>query len=508
MTKLNVAVEVSLEQASALYDMADPDLRLFQSEGFAPDLAYKIDLDDVIPSLGDEQVSLIRGVVDNHPEALQHLRRLPGVRKIYADPVIRPCASFSHMADTEIDHGFGTFGTIQELLYCFRRKPTRASATLWGRNLTGTGVVVAMLDTGVNTAYLQNLPTNHPITHQGYRLGAPALHKWGRPFVEGYGRPTLEITPGAAPNDHGTMMAFDVTMVAPEVYLLDIPILPTFSGPRPPDVSTPYFYPTLLTNAFAAYKNLLAFVKAHCPPHSLVVNNSWGVDPYEQGEPWEKEFLEPYADNPNHCFNLVVDRLATVVDVIFAAGNCGGGYSQGTVSSCQGRVGPNTIYGAHSLRRVLTVGAVQKDGLRMGYSSEGPGSLYLAKPDICTYTNFFGSRLNLDARDPARYGQFEANAVDFGTSAACAVTTGVVAALRTRYPTHHLLPHVLHQIIRETALKPAAKRGSKRQEGIYDPHLGHGIINVLGILKRLDDLVESGLLKPLAQTHQPGSFSG
>ena len=52
----------------------------------------------------------------------------------------------------------------------------------------------------------------------------------------------------------------------------------------------------------------------------------------------------------------------------------------------------------------------------------GPGTLISNKPDLAAYTHFLGSQV------------FGSGQPDSGTSAACPVMAGVVAALRSMYP--------------------------------------------------------------------------
>ena len=59
------------------------------------------------------------------------------------------------------------------------------------------------------------------------------------------------------------------------------------------------------------------------------------------------------------------------------------------------------------------------DGLWLGYSSQGPGALYPYKPDLCAASQFSDNE--------------DAYAGNTGTSAACALASGVVARLRGKW---------------------------------------------------------------------------
>jgi subtilisin family serine protease len=82
------------------------------------------------------------------------------------------------------------------------------------------------------------------------------------------------------------------------------------------------------------------------------------------------------------------------------------------------------------------VAGVDTGKRRVGYSSQGPGRLDPAKPDLSAYTHFRGS------------GVYPA---DGGTSAACPVAAGVVAAVREQYPASVLSPAELRALLAKTA---------------------------------------------------------
>jgi subtilisin family serine protease len=97
------------------------------------------------------------------------------------------------------------------------------------------------------------------------------------------------------------------------------------------------------------------------------------------------------------------------------------------------------------------VAAITTDGDRLGYSSQGPGGLSPRKPDIAAFSHFDGSRVYR---------------ADGGTSAACPVAAGLVAALRTGVPA--LSSATLKAIVQQTAT--AAPGG-------WNTDLGYGTIN-------------------------------
>ena len=105
----------------------------------------------------------------------------------------------------------------------------------------------------------------------------------------------------------------------------------------------------------------------------------------------------------------------------------------------------HSIMGASAYQDVLTVGGCDTTNLRVGYSSQGPSipNMSPQKPDLVSYTHFLGSEA------------FGAGSPDSGTSAACPVAAGCVAALRTRLSPAAAPPANLFSQLRTTA-RPAA----------------------------------------------------
>ena len=297
---------------------------------------------------------------------------------------------------------------IAPFLTCIGHPPVGAAsdvgsklnvASLHGDGLDGEGVAVAILDTGIN------------LNHLNGKLGAPArvdpMNSWTPPG--------LTVQPFQHVVGHGTMCAYDTLIAAPKATLLDFPILLGTA----PGAST---MGRRLSIALLGFSQLLAFWAIAFAPSgagrykALVVNNSWGMFhpswDFPPGHPGR------YSDNPNHPFNVVVSTLArSNADIIFAAGNCGAECPDGR---CQG-LSTDVINGANALQEVFTVAGCDIHDDRVGYSSQGPAISGMAanKPNITGYTHFLGS-------ESSGGGQ-----PDGGTSAACPVVAGCVAALRT-----------------------------------------------------------------------------
>ncbi|AKJ14714.1 hypothetical protein ABB07_33050 [Streptomyces incarnatus] len=105
---------------------------------------------------------------------------------------------------------------------------------------------------------------------------------------------------------------------------------------------------------------------------------------------------------------------------------------------------------------MLCVGGVNTQRDRVGYSSQGPGRLSRRTPDICAFTHFSGSEA------------FGPGAPDSGTSAACPVAAGVVAAIRTQWSAASIGPGELRTLLRRTA--------DDRGAAGFD--YGYGVVNV------------------------------
>ncbi|GGS89764.1 hypothetical protein GCM10010156_55220 [Planobispora rosea] len=377
-------------------------------------------------SLAAEDASvLVRGEISDD-ELSTRIPLLTAARSdvvgVFSDPVVQPSLTCGG------DPPVGDWHDVERLV---------RAEDLAGEGLDGTGVALAVLDTGINLEHVRR--------HLDREVTLDKERSWVPGGVDG--------TPGRFEVDHGTMCAFDALIAAPKATLLDLPVLLSRrQGGSALD--------GLLSDAVAAFAHLRDVLNAQ-PEESraLVVSNSWG----SFSPRWDFPVGHPgnYSDNAAHPFNVIVASLEDAgADILFAAGNCGRDCPDGR---CAFRERP--IVGANSHPRVLSIGGVDVENERVGYSSQGPGRLAKRKPDVCSYTHFSGSRA------------FGDDAPDSGTSAACPVAAGLVAAVRTRWPASRLSPGQLRTMLRRTA--------DDRSTVGFDFDYGYGITDTEGILAAL-----------------------
>lgn len=360
---------------------------------------YNIEEAMSIDEMPQNSTYLVRGqIADDSESSYKAATKNANVVGIYADPQIEVCAV------CPTSPPLGAEADVARLVDVPR---------LAARQMNGSGVLVAIVDTGINMAYLRA---------RGKNPNFDAARSWV---------PRAGLTPGSLPVGHGTMCAYDVTIAAPRCTLLDIALL--LSNRTGGSIME-----GLLSDAVLAYSHLLRVQLAPRRPgegRSLVVNNSWGM--FHASWDYPVGHAGNYSHNPNHPFNRIVGTLERAgADILFAAGNCGRLCPDGRCRS----VTTGGITGANGHPQVLTVGGVDVTKVLAGYSTSGPGRLSRVKPDITSYTHFRGSGVY---------------AADGGTSAATPVAAGVVAAFRTRFGfnpsdarTH---PVSVRNIIRRTA---------------------------------------------------------
>jgi Subtilase family len=329
--------------------------------------------------------------------------------------------------------------------------------TLWRHGLDGSGVALAIVDSGIFQPRLEKL------------LGETSPQRIVRlDTVNSWQTSALATKPGRHRLGHGTMCAYDALIAAPNATLLDFPMLIV----RPPASHT--VKPTVAA-AIKAYGILRdKWIHPHnAPPYErLVVSNSWGI--FHPGlEDFPPNHPGRFIDNPHHAlWSYYIKPLSDRgVDIVFCGNNCGPSCAAPTCLSDTGGM----IMGAATYDEVLTVGGCDTNDDLVGYSSHGPSIPLLPnhvpkqKPDITAYTHFLGSK----ARGIWR--------PDTGVSAACPVAAGCVAALRTQLSPAQVPPTALFQ-----ALKQTARRGNGGGAGgAWNPQYGFGIIDPVAAARQL-----------------------
>lgn len=349
-------------------------------------------------SFEPEEVSyLVRGTVpdeDGQQAVVADLLSRPQVKGVFADPVI---------ATTPTCGGDPPVGGTAEV------EAKLGAPALHEAGMSGAGVRIAIVDTGINSAFLAG-------KGMGQALDA----------ANSFTPAGVTTTPGKHPVHHGTMCAYDTGIAAPDAEFLDHAVLLS----KAPGQTV---MEGLLSDAVRSFSQLRALL-LDGGDRPMVVNNSWGVfDPS-----WDFPVGHPgnYTDNPAHPFNLIVASLESAgADILFAAGNCGV-----ECPDVRCKLTSNPICGANSHPLALSIAGIDTNDERVGYSSQGPGRLSAEKPDVCSYTHFLGSEA------------FGAGEPDSGTSAACPVATGVIAAIRAKHPPSSLSPLQVRVLAKRTAV--------------------------------------------------------
>jgi len=266
---------------------------------------------------------------------------------------------------------------------------------------------------------------------------------------------TANQLPVATPDNHAMMVARHIQKLAPHAAIFDCAILPEHIS----DIEQ------FMVVAHSAYAQMLADIASWKQNHSRstqwIFVNAWAIyDRRSEHPPGD------YTNNPNHRFNAIVEQAAVAdhIDIVFAAGNCGMFCPK--MNCGRNDRGPGrSIFGANSHASVLTTGAVRTDRVWLGYSSQGPGqsNLDTRKPDLCLPSQFRET--------------YDSHLVNTGTSAACALAAGVIAALRSRpgWDSTTIPPDKLRNYL--------IKNASNYPH--WDGRLGHGILNVEAAFKEL-----------------------
>ena len=310
------------------------------------------------------------------------------------------------------------------------------------KHLTGSGVNVVVVDQGLDGPALGN----------NYAGGWSVKNNW-----PGAARPD----PTSPHRLHGMMIANNVLRAAPDARIFDLPMVP----PRITDV--PDFF---LHTADAAYQGVIDTINLYRTngqfPGPWLLVNAWAIyDTKSEYRPGS------YTNGPLHVFNQkVVSAVNSGIDVVFCAGNCGQFCPDMRCGA--GDIGPGrSILGANSLDAVLTVGAVRSDAKWLGFSSQGPGqsNLGIQKPDLCTASQFCETD--------------DAFSTNGGTSAAVALTAGIVVALRSN-PVRNWGPNRVSL----ADLKIILNKTARKTDGpLWNRRTGNGILDARAAFDELEN---------------------
>jgi hypothetical protein len=370
-----------------------------------------------------ETLSEMRGILETHEDLIE-----VGA-DIAFDAVDHWCAT------GQSDRQFRDRGAAKRLI---------GLKALADENLSGKNVNVIIVDRGLNKDDIES-------KLKGKFGGGWAIdpENGGPRIAPG----SLKVVRGVTNNDHGMMIARNILAVAPEVCLYDLPLIP----PRIIGI------PTFLSDAHAAFERVMADLDrrgARDKGERWILVNAWA--------PFDRTSEMPrgnYSENPSHPFlKLIGQMVDRNIEMVFAAGNCGQFCPDPRCGAYD--VGPGrSVHGANAHPRVLTVGAITTHSIAVGSSSQGEGPVALAgkKPDLVAPSMF-----SEDSDRHTRNG---------GTSAACAVAAGVLAALRQRWGPKDVPPDVMKQCLRETAWRPSPPA--------WDRRLGCGVINAEAALDHL-----------------------
>ena len=408
-------------------------------------------VDETRPLTTDDTFVYALDAIDRHSREAEELFRMPRENALVWDVHVGIDLP-TGLADAEVwcpmEASFPLFGDLNLALMQMR-------APVMGAD--GWNVNVVIIDQGINSKVLrQRVP------------GANFVGGWFTPEFDkgGPSGPFKLIPPGGWRDDglgstvtHGTKMASLVLAVAPRARILDLALLPSH-------ILKLQGADGFLSWAIAKYRwlvNEIAWLRLF-PAFSgpWVLNNSWAVynlsTDFPPAHPWN------YGSNPNHPLNLAVAAAPLAgIDVVFAAGNCGQFCPDARCGD--GQIGPaRSIYGVAALRDVLTVAAVRGDETWLGYSSQGPADQIFGstKPDLCAPSQF------------AAVGDW--NRSFTGTSSACALTAGAVAARRTLVWPGTQSPALLRGHAVATARRVVNQAGTDERRGAGMIHVGKFVV--------------------------------
>jgi hypothetical protein len=301
-------------------------------------------------------------------------------------------------------------------------------AFLRSLRLYGQGVAIALLDDGVHADSVRAKLRAAPLMDHGAQPLFEVQHSRVAGLAEPFSR---------SRRSHGSMCAYDACLGAPGCTLLDFPVLaPRAVGGRRLDFM------------LAAYRRVVESLRAGVFRHIVVVN-AWQTLPGD-------ERLGVETDDPAHPLHRALCELdAAGADVLFAAPDHHA----------------KQIHGPALHPRVLTVTAVNLDGTPFESSVERVRPDIPSKPDVSNYQGFAG------------YELFR-NQADYGTSAATALTAGLMAAVRSAPRARRKSPAELRELFRQSATQREVA-GRPGPMGPSSGAAGPGIVDIRHVFTHL-----------------------
>jgi len=352
---------------------------LSDHESAKKEILKLVETDDADVVFSFDFVNIFNGVVIKKisSSVLEKIRKLSFVESVYPD--------------------YKVFVSLNDSVPLINADDVWKLKDSYGRNVTGDGVSVAILDTGIDY--------NHPALGGGFGPGYKVVGGWDFVTCSRYiGDDCAETKPEdddpIDDNGHGTHCAGIVLGVAPNASL--------------------YAYKVLNSYGEGAVSWVIKALEKCVDPngdddfsdHIDIISMSFGSS--EPGNP----------DNP---LNIAIDNSVRAgVVVVVAAGNLGyNGY--GTIST------PGCA------RKAITVGSSDKNDQMAGSSSKGPTSIGMLKPDaVAPGVNIRSTWLNGEYRYKS------------GTSMACPHVSGTAALILQMHP--NWTPDEVKMALRNTAV--------------------------------------------------------
>lgn len=305
----------------------------------------------------------------------------------------------------------------------------------------GTGANVFVIDQGLDAAEVNRI---------GRSFGAQEPSFAGRLMMPPFAPPRFDPVVSLR-RQHGHMIVRNILALAPNARIWDVPAIPPRINNVNGFVSQLTFLAMALRIVARTFRPLLG---------EFAACNAWAIFNREREFP-----LGNYTTRPNHPFNLQVARMVQDrIDCIFGAGNSGQFFPDRR-SGPTDRGPHRSIWGANALDAVICAAAVRADDIWVGASSQGPGPAALGteKPDLCAPSWF------RETRDPAL--------LHTGTSSACGIVAGAVAAIRSDWPTAVVSPADLRKHLR-TSARPL-------KQSRWNGRTGTGVLDLSGLLKTI-----------------------